>query len=344
MHRYIDNLRPSHFKLIQHAASQIAGRKARRHAPNFKITASERRRGRHSPFKDIADSQQHEVSKWVKEDGHQYVEGGSIGEALQETLHVMHGRLGGGFDLSDLHIDKIGSVMHNLAGSALVQADIAGDDFLHRVGLRHERKYKDAKISDTFREHGRLHKDAYKEMESRGGTKAYEYMKEHSADQYATYKHRKNGKVVVAFRGTSPKEMHNNNDLVDDVHIASGKMKDSSSYNTHKQHVKNMIDKFGSGNVSLSGYSLGGGRAEALTQEKDLRSHLGQTISIAGGASPYDNQLKQKASDLKVSHIYNHSDPVANSKLAHSGINHSVFYGEYDGVKAHMSILDKLAG
>ena len=140
MHRYVENLRPSHFKLIQHAASQIAGRKAKRHAPNFEITSSERRRGRNSPFKDIADSTQAEISSWVLEDGHQHVEGGSLAEALQTTMGVMHHRLGGGFNLSDLHHSKVSAVFKNLAHTAGVQLDVGADNFLHRIGLKHARK------------------------------------------------------------------------------------------------------------------------------------------------------------------------------------------------------------
>ena len=116
MHAYVQQLKPSHYKLVQHAASQIAGRKAKRHAPNFKVSEEERRRGRHSAFKDIADSRQSDVAKWIAEDGHKHVEGGSLAEAFQHTVGVMHKRMGGGFDLSDLHISKVKSVMENLAG------------------------------------------------------------------------------------------------------------------------------------------------------------------------------------------------------------------------------------
>ena len=310
------------------------------------MTPEERKRGRYSPFKDIADSQQSEVANWIKEDAHHHIEGGSIGEAMQHTLGIMHQRakVGGGFRLSDLHVAKIHSVMKNLAGSARVQLDVASDDFLHRIGLRHERKYKNKKIPDVFREHARLHKDVYKTMGERKGTAEFDYLHEDSTDKYGSYRNKKTGHVVVAFRGTKPKQMLNNSDLVDDFHIMSGRIKDSSSYDSHKQHMLNMIKKHGSGKVSMSSYSLGAGRAEELTQDKDLRSHIGQTISIAGGATATDEKLKQKASDLKISHIFNHSDPVANAKLAHSGVNTHVLYDKANGLSAHMSILDDLAG
>ena len=104
-----------------------------------------------------------------------------------------------------------------------------------------------------------------------------------------------------------------------------------------------MIDKYGSGNVSLSGYSLGGSKAVQLTQEKDLRSHLGTTVALAPGMSPLDDQLRQKARDHKIDYFYHHNDGVANALLAHSGANHTVHYSERDAVKSHM-LLDRLAG
>ena len=343
---FIKNLRPSDFKLIQHAAAQIAGRKAKRHAPNFQVSSEERRKGRHSPWKDLADAHQSDVAKWVNEDGHKHVTGGSLSEAFQHTIHVMHKRVhpktGGSFDLSDLHNNKITRTLGNLAETARVNVDVTADDFLNRIGLRHERKYKDGKITTDFRDHARIHKDAYKSLEDREGTADYNYLRKDSTDKYATYRHKKSGKVVVAFRGTSPKQALNNNDLVEDGHIAAGDIRKASDYGSYKQHIENMLDVHGDGNVSLSGYSLGGAKAEALTQEKSLRSRLGQTISIAGGASPLDDSLRQKARDSKISHIYHHNDGVANAKLQHSGTNHTVLYSEGDAVKSHM-LLDRLA-
>ena len=342
MHKFVRNLRPSHYKLVQHAASQIAGRKPKRHAPNFKIGA-ERHRGRFSAFKDIASSTQQEIAQWMKDDGHEHVEGGSLSEAFQKTVHVMHERRGGSFDLSDLHVGKVDSVMKNLANTARVQVDVGADDFLTRIGLRHERKYKSGKISDNFKQHAKLHKDAYQSLDDREGTDMYEYLQKYSNDNIAAYKHRENGRVVAAFRGTSPDAMVNNGDLVSDIHVAAGDIRNDSNYSSYKNTVKNLLDEYGDGNVSLSGYSLGGSKVEALMQEKDLRSRLGQAVSIAGGASPLDKDLQLKAEDTKVSHIYHHNDMVAAAKLQHSGSHHTVLYDQADSVKSHM-FLDRLAG
>ena len=342
MHQFVRNLRPSHFKLVQHAASQIAGRKPRRHAPDFKINEKERHRGRLSPYKDIAGCTQDQLAAWIKEDGHTVQKGGSLAQAFQKTVHVMHSRRGGSFDLSDLHVGKIDKVLGNMANTARVQVDVGADDFLNRIGLRHERKYKSGEITQNFKNHAKIHKDAYKSLESREGTETHEYLREHSTDKYATYKDKASGKVVVAFRGTSPAKAAMNNDLVEDAHIAAGEIHKSSDYGSYKQHIKNMINQYGDGNVSLSGYSLGGAKVEALMQDKDIRSGLGQAVSIAGGASPLDKQLQQKSEDTKISHIYGHNDGVANAKLQHSGSHHTVLYDEANPIKAH-TLLDRLA-
>ena len=343
MHRFVENLRPSHFKLIQHAASQIAGRKPRKHAPHFKVSEAERHRGRHSAFKDIASASQHEVAQWMKEDGHEHVEGGSLAEAFQKTVRVMHKRRGGSFDLSDLDVGKVDKVLGNLANTARVQVEVGADDFLTRVGLQHERKFKSGEISDNIKEHAKIHKDVYQSLGDRKGTDTHDYLQEHSTDKYGTYRNKKDGRVVVAFRGTSPAQAALNNDLVEDAHVAAGEIHKSSDYASYKQHVKNMIDQYGDGNVSLSGYSLGGSKVEALMQEGDIRSRLGQAVSIAGGASPLDKQLQLKSEDTKISHVYHHNDGVANAKMQHSGSHHTVLYNEADPIKSHM-LLDRLAG
>ena len=49
---YIQNLKPAQYKLLKHAASQIAGRKPRRTAPDFKIPRESQYRAHHSPYKE----------------------------------------------------------------------------------------------------------------------------------------------------------------------------------------------------------------------------------------------------------------------------------------------------
>ena len=219
--------------------------------------------------------------------------------------------------------------------------DVAADDLLHRIGLRHTRKYDSASVDDQLRAHALMQKDAYLGVNDRKGTDRFEYIKRYSTDKYATYKDLDNdGKVVVAFRGTDPKQAIHNNDLIEDVNIAAGNVNAISEFDDYKNHVARMLDEYGDGNVSLSGYSLGGAKAVALTRDQELRSRLGTTMALAPGITATDKHLADKAHDTKIQYYYHHTDNVANALLNHGGSNHHVFYNQYDPLKAHM-VLDE---
>ena len=236
-------------------------------------------------------------------------------------------------------MDPVVDTLKNVAGTADVQIDVAADDLLHRVGLRHKRKYDSASVDDELRAHARMQQDAYLKVNDRKGTDRFEYLKRHSTDKYATYIDKLNdGKVVVAFRGTDPKEALHNNDLVEDINIASGNVNAISEYDDYKNAVLNILDEYGDGNVSLSGYSLGGAKAVALTRDQELRSRLGTTMALSPGMTATDKSLAEKSHDTKIQYYYNHTDNVSNALLNHGGSNHHVFYDEYDPLKAHMSL------
>ena len=339
---YIQNLKPNQFRLIRHAASQIAGRKAKKYTHNYELPRHLQHRNHQSPFKDIADSSKEELINYFKEDGHK---NNDLFRAFGHTVDLMHKTVkhhsekGGGLSS---HLNKIKRTLGSLANTARVNIDVTADDFLHRIGLRQERKYESGEISKTFRDHARLHKDAYLKLNERKGTDQYDYLKADSTDKYATYKHKQNGKVVVAFRGTKPDSALLNHDLMKDMHIAAGEVSKLDQMHDYVNHIQNMVKKHGSGNVSLSGYSLGGSEAVQLTQDERIRSDLGQTVALAPGHSPLDDLHKQKATDHKVSYIYHHNDAVANNLLEHSGSNHHVLYNSADPVKSHL-FLDRLA-
>ena len=339
---YIENLKTREFNQIRHAAGQIAGRKATKHTHNYELPRDLQHRKHQSPFKDIASSSKQELIQYFKEDSHK---NDDLFRAFSHTVGLMHKTVkhheDKGGSLSD-HLQRVKRTLGSLANSARVNIDVTADDFLHRIGLKQERKYQSGEISNTFRDHARLHQDAYLKLNERKGTAQYDYMKEDSTDRYATYKHKQNGKVVVALRGTKPQDMLLNNDGVTNLHIAAGKVGEMNHYDDNVNHVKNMIKKYGAGNVSLSGYSKGGAEAIHMTQDKRIRSHLGQTVALAPGHSPLDDLHKQKATDHKISYLYHHNDPVANNLLEHSGANHHVMYDSADPIKSHL-FLDRLA-
>lgn len=332
---YIDRLKPSQFKLLKHAASQLSGHKPRRSAPNFKVPREKQYRAHSSPFKDIANASKEELIQWLKEDGHKPQIGGGLHSAIVDSFDVLHKYYKDVEDKTVPHVKKIQSTLNNVANTARVQIDVEADDFLNRVGLRHHRKYDDDTVSEEIKDHMDLHRDVYKSLDQRKGTGRFEYLQKHSSDDFGTYKD-KNVKIVVAFRGTSPDKGIINNDFVQDVHVAAGDVKGMARYKDYKNHIKNMVDEYGSGNVSLSGYSLGGSKCVELTQDKDLRSHLGNTMALSPGMSPLDSNLKQKARDEKISYFYHHNDNVSNALIGHSGANHTVQYSEKNAIKAHM--------
>ena len=339
---YIENLKPNQFNLIRHAASQIAGRKAGKHTHDYQIPRHLQHRKHESPFKDLADSSKEELIGFFKDDGHT---NDDLFRAFSHTVDLMHKTVkhheqkGGGLST---HLNKIKRTLGSLANSARVNIDVGADDFMHRIGLRQERKYKTGEISKTFRDHARLHQDAYLSLNDRKGTDQYDYLKADSTDKFATYKHKQNGKVVVAFRGTKPDSALLNHDLMKDMHIAAGEVGKLASHDDYVNHIQNMIKQHGSGNVSLSGYSLGGSEAVHLTQDKRIRSDLGQTVALAPGHSPLDDLHKQKSTDHKISYLYHHNDAVANNLLDHSGANHTVLYDSADPLKSHL-FLDRVA-
>ena len=334
---FVRNLKPSQFKLVRHAASQIAGRKAKRHTHNYNLPRSEQHRLRESPYKDIADSSQNDIVRYLHEDSHQ---NDHLFRAFSHSVSLMHEHVRQNQDVGGGFFDKMNGTLKNLANTARVNIDVGADDFLHRIGLRPHKKYTDGKIHDDFKHHAELHKDAYLGVMDRKGTDRFEYLKDDSSDKYGVYQDKNTKKVVFALRGTKPGSALLNNDLMEDLQIATGTQ--TSQHDTYVNKIKSLIDTHGAGNVSLSGYSKGGAEAVHLTQDSRIRSHLGQTIALAPGASALGDQLKQKAQDHKISYLYNHNDAVANSNLEHSGSNHTVLYNEADPLSAHL-LLDRIA-
>lgn len=338
MHRFVENLDAEHFQIIQAAAGQMAGRKARRKQYNFNIPRERQHRKRYSPYKDIADSTQEQLVQFMKEDALERKQGGGLYTAFEDVVNEVYGAVNK-VEAPEAAKPLINTLM-NLTGTAQVQVDVDAEDFLSRVGLRHHRKYTNSEKDESLRDHALLHKDAYLGLVDRKGTDRFEYLQEDSTEKYGTYLDKQNkGKVVVAFRGTNPKNMIHNNDLIEDINIAAGNVNAIAEFDDYRQHVINMLDEYGDGNVSLSGYSLGGAKAVALTREADLRSRLGTTMALAPGMAPTDERLREKAFDSKIQYYYNSSDPVANALLAtHGGNNHHVFYDEKNPLKAHLTL------
>ena len=173
MSEYVTNLRPSHFKLLKHAASQLAGRKPGRTAPKYHIRPELIDRSHESPYKDIAQATRGELVNWLEEDGHHFHEGGGLHSALVDSFDTMHRYYKDQKDKSVAHVQKIHGALKNVAETARVNIDVTADDFMHRVGLRHHKKYKTGELNQNMKDHIDLHRDVYLSDSKRQGTKRF---------------------------------------------------------------------------------------------------------------------------------------------------------------------------
>ena len=339
MHRFVEEMEPHHYKVIRHAAGQISGRKPKKYHYNYNLPRDKQHRARQSPFKDIADSSQQQMIQFMKNDAMTRQMGGGLFSAFEDVADVIHNEVKKNQSILDDKITPLKNTLGNLAGTAGVQTDVEVDDFLHKIGLRHHRKYQSSDVDDNLHAHALLQKDAYMKLDNRKGTDRFEYLKQHSTDKYGVYLDQNNdGKIVMAFRGTDPKEAIHNNDLIEDMNIAAGNVNAISEFDDYRNKLSSLLDEYGDGNVSLSGYSLGGAKAVALTRDKQFRSRLGTTMALSPGMTVTDSDLAAKAHDTKIQYYYKHTDPVANALLSHGGSNHHVWYDEKNPLNAHMTL------
>ena len=349
MQHLITNLTEKHWRTVQNVAHQIAGRKARRSHHHFNIPREMQDRRRQSPFKDIASSAKHQIAAWIEEDGHHHdhvanAHGGSLSNAMRHVLHTAHhiyqreNRTGGGLPNG---IKRLGTMLHHAGKSLGVQADVASDQFLNKVGIRKELKYKSAENNDQLRFHAKLNREVYKE--NRGDVGDYKYSHDDSTKDFGVWKHEGEGKAMVVFRGTDPSKAHLNNDLIDDARIATGLTKEFTTNDAAQMKIKELLNKHGDHHVSVSGYSLGGGRMLQAISSGGIYDRLGNNnFALAPGLTSVHPQFERFANFSKIQYAYHHNDAVANSLLAKKDDRHHVFYDEANPIKAHL-FLDKLA-
>ena len=352
MHEIVDQHSHKHWRTIQNVAHQIAGRKARRGHHHLDIPREMQDRRRQSAFKDIAASHKEQITGWLREDGDhsQHVEqadGGSLTNALRHTLHVAHHvyrrdleRSGGALDLHK-GVKRLGTMLGDTAKVLGVQADVAGDKFLHHLGVRKHLKYRSAEGNDSMALHARLNREVYKE--NPGDVGALRYSAEDSTKDYGVF-HDGHHKAYMVFRGTDPSKITENNDLIDDARIATGLTGEMTTNSGAQAKLRELIQRHGDHNVNVSGYSLGGGRMLQAIQSSDIYKGLGDdNFALAPGLTTGHPQFKKFATYSKMQYAYHHNDVVANGLLAHKNDQHHIFYDEANPVKGHL-FLDKLAG
>ena len=342
MDHVIDHLSDKNWRVVRQVASQIAGRKPGRKHYDFRVERKHQHRKQKSPFKDIALADRSEVQSWIRDDKHHHVQGGSLANALRHTFHVLHHTyrrdlaLGGSIPF----LDRIGNTLYNAGASAHAQLDVASDQFLHAVGITKERRY-DATATAEDAMHARMHKDSYLHPDERKGTDGWSYMRDHSTDERAVYE--RDGKAMVLFRGTRPDAALNNNDLVNDLHIAAGESGSMAGLSDDKAKVTQLLDQYGDQNVNVGGYSLGGGRGLEVMRDENIYHRLGEDNHfLAPGITVAHPELADVAGMQKASFTYSHLDPVSNALAGHARDNHRILTHYGDGISGHM-LLDDLS-
>ena len=177
-------------------------------------------------------------------------------------------------------------------------------------------------------------------MGQRKGSDGWNFVDEFSDDYMSTYEN--DGKAILHFRGTRPDKALLNSDIANDALIAFGDINESGQTAGNKQRVLNMLDKYGDHNLSLSSYSLGGGKAAELVLDKDVYSRLSNdNYFIVPGITSAHERLGELATNQNAHFIYHHSDNVANALLPKRNDHHTVLYGNYDPIQSHL-LLDEL--
>ena len=90
MHRFIEDIEPKNYRVIRHAAAQIAGRKPRKYHYDYKIPRDKQHRARQSPYKDIADATQEQMIQFMKEDSLKRQMGGGLFSAFEDVASTIH--------------------------------------------------------------------------------------------------------------------------------------------------------------------------------------------------------------------------------------------------------------
>lgn len=128
----------------------------------------------------------------------------------------------------------------------------------------------------------------------------YTVLPEYSSSDRTVWKHNDSGHVVIAFRGTDPKNLK---DLSTDALLASGAQSLSYRFYNAAKVTKAVIDKYGKTNVSVTGHSLGGSQALYVSRKYGVNAHAFNP-HVA-----YEEAFT--ATNYKDAHLYmNSTDPV----------------------------------
>ncbi len=329
---FVENLSDKDFRFFGHLARQVAGRRPGRGHHDFDVPRELQIRDRESPIKDIATAYRGELTRWMSEDATSEGEN-ELADGFRHLAHTLHhthkrdreAHTGG--SLSN-YLKRGASTLENLGRTAGVQADILGEDFLDRVGIKRKGLNRAEKNENT-RLAARLAKSTYLHPDERTEViDGWTHDPGHGNVDYGVY--HKGEETIVDFRGTDAKYAA---DLKNDAKIAGA---EHLELGDAKQKIQSLLDN--GRKVRLFGYSMGGAKALQLIKDKDLHGRLeNNNVVLAPGASPMDD-AKAMARTGKTQFIYNAWDPVSSALLPHATSNHHIDKTIKNPLDAHMAL------
>ena len=120
----------------------------------------------------------------------------------------------------------------------------------------------------------------------------------------------KDGKAIISYRGTDVKNPWNRwKDLGTDALIALGLQDEGSRFKNAEKYAKDTIQKYGAGNVELTGHSLGGSQALYVSDKLGLPAK-----AFNPGVSPLTIEKKPGFGKELIGDVVNYVSPQPGTK------------------------------
>lgn len=177
-----------------------------------------------------------------------------------------------------------------------------------------------------------------KALRKRGLADDYSVLKEFSSPDHVAFFNRDTGNAILAFRGTNPSNVR---DLGTDVAIATGLQGITPRFADAGRVTKQLVDKFGRGNVHVTGHSLGGSQALHAAGRHGVEAHAynpgaGLPKFLFGGLGVLAFLQEKFGSKAKANktHIYTTGvDPISRMSVHHP--NASVHFRKPSSLDVH---------
>lgn len=173
-----------------------------------------------------------------------------------------------------------------------------------------------------YDEYAKLSQAAYDPSKHTDTTRkmGYRIDKQLSSRTHTVYRHR-SGKVVVAYKGTSPEQWKRirGNDLAADLGIALGIPEHlNGRFRQADKVYRQAASKYGAKNVEVTGHSLGGSQAIYIG-----RKYHAKGIAFEPGSGPgdainrFDEDLRHKVTDMVYKGYKKHMPAASNRTGVH---------------------------